>query len=115
MAQFETISESIFKKPRRRDFNNNLAYSSNNYLILIGTINVIVNNNKIGNKISAGFLLIPNKYITFATDKGTFTAAATKHGMGVQEFAARVLRNKEDYSPSLVKKANFARNASKWH
>lgn len=47
--------------------------------------------------------------------KGTFTAAATKHGMGVQEFAARVLRNKEDYSPSLVKKANFARNASKWN
>ena len=47
--------------------------------------------------------------------KGTFTAAATKHGMGVQAFAARVLRNKEDYSPSLVKKANFARNASKWH
>lgn len=47
--------------------------------------------------------------------RGTFTAAATKHGMGVQEFAARVLRNKEDYSPSLVKKANFARNASKWN
>ena len=47
--------------------------------------------------------------------KGTFTAAATKHGMGVQEFAARVLRNKDNYSPSLVKKANFARNASKWN
>ena len=47
--------------------------------------------------------------------RGTFTAAATKHGMGVQEFAARVLRNKEDYSPSLVKKANFARNSNKWH
>jgi len=47
--------------------------------------------------------------------RGTFTAAATKHGMGIQEFASRVLRNKEDYSPSLVKKANFARNASKWH
>ena len=47
--------------------------------------------------------------------KGTFTAAATKHGMGVQEFAARVLRNKSNYSPSLVKKANFARNASKWN
>lgn len=47
--------------------------------------------------------------------KGTFTAAATKHGMGVQEFAARVLRNKNNYSPSLVKKANFARNASKWN
>ncbi len=47
--------------------------------------------------------------------RGTFTAAATKHGMSVQEFASKVLRNKENYSPSLVKKANFARNASKWH
>lgn len=47
--------------------------------------------------------------------KGTFTAAASKHGMGVQEFASRVLANKEDYSPAMVKKANFARNASKWH
>ena len=47
--------------------------------------------------------------------KGTFTAAAKKHGMGVQEFASRVLANKENYSPAMVKKANFARNASKWH
>lgn len=47
--------------------------------------------------------------------RGTFTAAATKHGMGVQEFASRVLRNKDSYSPAMVKKANFARNASKWH
>ena len=46
--------------------------------------------------------------------RGTFTAAATKHGMGVQEFARKVLANKEDYSPAMVKKANFARNASKW-
>jgi hypothetical protein len=47
--------------------------------------------------------------------RGTFTAAATKHGMGVQEFASRVLRNKDNYSPAMVKKANFARNASKWN
>lgn len=46
--------------------------------------------------------------------KGTFTAAATKHGMGVQEFARKVLANKEDYSSEMIKKANFARNASKW-
>lgn len=46
--------------------------------------------------------------------RGTFTAAATKHCMGVQEFASKVLANKEDYSPAMVKKANFARNASKW-
>ena len=42
--------------------------------------------------------------------KGTFTAAATKHGKGVQEFASQVLNNKENYSPSMVKKANFAKN-----
>ena len=46
--------------------------------------------------------------------RGTFTAAAKKRGMGVQEFAGKVLANKEDYSPAMVKKANFARNASKW-
>lgn len=42
--------------------------------------------------------------------KGTFTAAASKHNMGVQEFASKVLANKDDYSPAMVKKANFARN-----
>lgn len=46
--------------------------------------------------------------------KGTFTAAATKHHKSVQEFARQVLANKENYSSSMVKKANFARNASKW-
>lgn len=47
--------------------------------------------------------------------KGTFTAAATKRGKGVQEFASQVLANKENYSPAMVKKANFARNAAKWN
>lgn len=47
--------------------------------------------------------------------RGTFTAAATKHGKSVQAFASQVLANKENYSPAMVKKANFARNASKWH
>lgn len=47
--------------------------------------------------------------------KGTFTAAATKHGMGVQEFAKKVLANKDNYSPAMVKKANFAHNAASWH
>ena len=47
--------------------------------------------------------------------RGTFTAAASKHGMGVQEFASRVLRNKDSYSLAMIKKANFARNASKWN
>lgn len=47
--------------------------------------------------------------------KGTFTSAAKRYGMGVQEFASRVLSNKDDYSTAMVRKANFARNAAKWH
>ena len=42
--------------------------------------------------------------------KGTFTAAATKHGKSVQGFANQVLKNKDNYSPAMVKKANFAKN-----
>lgn len=42
--------------------------------------------------------------------RGTFTDAAKKHGKGVQEFARQVLANKDNYSPAMVKKANFARN-----
>ena len=42
--------------------------------------------------------------------KGTFTAAAKKHGKSVQAFASQVLANKENYSPAMIKKANFARN-----
>lgn len=48
-------------------------------------------------------------------NRGKFTASASRAGMGVQEFASHVLANKEDYSSTQVKRANFARNASKWH
>ena len=78
MAQFETICKIIFKPPRRRDSDDNFAYSSNNYLILIGTTNIIVNNNKLGVKISAGFLFILDKSITFATNKDTFVLLTIK-------------------------------------
>ena len=47
-------------------------------------------------------------------NKGKFTAWAKSHGMSVQEAARHVLRNKEKYSSTLIKRANFARNASKW-
>jgi len=54
------------------------------------------------------------KPIKIAKSKeGTFTAAATKHNMGVQEFANEVLTNPEKYSPKMEKKANFARNFGK--
>ena len=47
--------------------------------------------------------------------RGTFTKAAKQHGMSVQSFANRVLRNPSKYSAAIRKKANFARNASKWN
>jgi hypothetical protein len=47
-------------------------------------------------------------------NKGKFTESANRAGMGVQEFASHVLANKEDYSSTQVKRANFARNAAKW-
>lgn len=47
-------------------------------------------------------------------NKGKFTAAAKSRRMGVQEFASKVLANKENYSSTMVKRANFARNASHW-
>ena len=46
--------------------------------------------------------------------RGTFTAAAKKHGMSVQGFASKVLANKGKYSSAMFKKARFAKNASKW-
>ena len=46
--------------------------------------------------------------------RGLFTKEAKEHGMGVQEFTSHVLANKDKYSPEVVKRANFARNASKF-
>ena len=47
-------------------------------------------------------------------NKGKFTESAKRAGMGVQEYARHVLANRERYSPTLVKRANFARNATKF-
>jgi hypothetical protein len=47
-------------------------------------------------------------------NKGKFTASANRAGMGVQEFASKVLANKEDYSSTQVKRATFARNSAGW-
>jgi hypothetical protein len=48
-------------------------------------------------------------------NRGKFTEAANRAGKSVQAYASQILANKEHYSPTLVKRANFARNASKWH
>lgn len=46
--------------------------------------------------------------------RGTFTKAAKKSGMSVQQKAAAVLKKGSKASPAMKKKANFARNAAKW-
>lgn len=48
-------------------------------------------------------------------NRGKFTKSANRANMGVQEYARHILANKEDYSPTLIKRANFARNAAKWN
>ena len=47
-------------------------------------------------------------------NRGKFTEAANRAGMEVQEYARHVLANKDNYSPTLVKRANFVRNAASW-
>lgn len=47
-------------------------------------------------------------------NRGKFTESAKKAGMGVQEYAKHILANKDKYSSTLVKRANFARNAKKF-
>ena len=48
-------------------------------------------------------------------NRGKFTAAAKRAGMGVQAYARKILSApKGKYSPQLRRRANFARNASKF-
>lgn len=47
-------------------------------------------------------------------NKGKFTKKADAKDMSVQEFANEVMNNKEDYSTTTVKQANFAKNAKKF-
>lgn len=46
--------------------------------------------------------------------RGRFTNWAESHHMGVQEAASHVMANKDNYSSSVVKMANFAKNAAGW-
>ena len=48
-------------------------------------------------------------------NEGKFTAWAKARGMSVQEAASKVMSNKDEYPPSVVKMANFAKNAAGWN
>lgn len=47
-------------------------------------------------------------------NRGKFTASAKKAGQSVQEHARSVL-NDPNATPLQKKRANFARNAARWH
>lgn len=62
------------------------------------------------NPVNSQILAKGGKIYIKPENRGKFTASANRAGMGVQEFARHVLANKEDYSSTQVKRANFARN-----
>ena len=111
------ISNAVQKRKaeeaaQRQNILNDFALNRQNHnfnLAVEDTKNNMFNNQAIQMMADGGSIYIkPSK-------RGTFTEAAKRRGLGVQEFASRVLANKENYSPAMVKKANFARNAAKWH
>jgi hypothetical protein len=100
MNQQEEVREAMMIKDQERFENRMVA----KYGGLMPSMDYSVDRNMqpIEMKKGGGIYIKPSK-------KGTFTAAAKKRGMGVQEFASKVMANKEDYSSAMVKKANFAR------
>ena len=48
-------------------------------------------------------------------NKGKFTAKAKAAGMGVQQYASKVLAKGSKASGATKKQANFARNAKGWN
>ena len=122
-------SNSLFNKGATKEYNRlndmkNFAEAWKDRSIANATTNLQQQqmNNLLQNYAAYGGLLNMNnqysdggKIYIKPSKRGTFTAAAKKHSKGVQEFASQVLANKENYSPAMVKKANFARNAAKWH
>jgi hypothetical protein len=47
-------------------------------------------------------------------NEGKFTRWAQARGMSVQDAASKVMANKDEYPPAVVKMANFAKNAAGW-
>jgi hypothetical protein len=105
MNQQEEVREAMMIKDQERFENRMVA----KYGGLMPSMDYSINRNMQPVKMEkgGGIYIKPSK-------RGTFTAAAENRGMGVQEFASKVMANKEDYSSAMVKKANFAKNAAKW-
>lgn len=104
IANFGAVAENVDTQNDLNALANYAAYGGPLTMRYTGTMSPFGNTFANGGNIH----ISPSK-------RGTFTAAAKKHGKSVQSFASQVLANKENYSPAMVKKANFARNAAKWH
>lgn len=66
----------------------------------------------------SGYILVDyykkgNKIHIKKKNRGKFTASAKAHGMGVQEYANKVLHDPKA-TPLQKKRANFARNAKRF-
>ena len=89
-----------------RNFNNSRSYNTNFNTIFT---QVQIPGEKVIEMFKKGHKIHIKK-----KNRGKFTESAKRAGMGVQEYASHVLANKDKYSSTLVKRANFARNSSKW-
>lgn len=103
LSNYSNAADNVFQNNKGTALSNYIAYGGPLTMRYTGPMSPFGNTFSKGGKIH----IKPSK-------RGTFTAAAKKHGKSVQAFASQVLANKENYSPAMVKKANFARNASKW-
>lgn len=66
-------------------------------------------NSPFGNRFDNGGINIKE------SNKGKFTALANTHGMTPLQMANHIFANKNNYSSTQIKRANFVRNAAKWH
>lgn len=66
-------------------------------------------NSPFGNRFNDGGINIKEE------NKGKFTALANTHGMTPLQMADHIFANKDNYSSTQIKRANFVRNAAKWH
>lgn len=103
LSNYSNAADNVFQNNKGITLSNYIAYGGPLTMRYTGPMSPFGNTFDKGGKIH----IKPSK-------RGTFTAAAKKHGKSVQAFASQVLANKENYSPAMVKKANFARNSSKW-
>ena len=108
LAGRKKASKEADKLNRQIDITN--ATIQNSYRNAATGLNKSLSYNQIANSMAYGGPIHIKD-----SKKGTFTKAASKRGLSVQEFAEKVLGNRDLYSPEMIKKANFARNSKKWH